>query len=104
MIFSPHAERTAHLHGLFPREETIGSIGGADPLLPKRGRFTLDERDVNKREDARWSPHHGRPLRVRVAATHRRSVLVRDGADVFGEPGTGHFLPYQHRLPVAEPA
>jgi len=91
------AERPARFHGLFPRKGAIRVGSDADLLVLERGDFTFDERDIRDREDARWSPYHGRKMKARVAATYLRGRRIWDGANVLATPGTGRFVPRQHR-------
>ena len=98
------AERPASFHGLHPRKGTIAPGSDADLMVLERGDFRFDERDIRDREDARWSPYHGRALRARVAATYLRGALAWDGADVLARPGTGRFVPRQHGNAVTEAA
>jgi allantoinase len=91
------AERPARFHGLFPRKGAIRVGADADLLVLERGDFTFDERDIRDREDARWSPYNGRKVKARVAATYLRGRCLWDGREVKAKPGTGRFVPRQHR-------
>jgi allantoinase len=91
------AERPARFHGLYPKKGAIRVGGDADLLVLEPGRFTFDEREIRDREDARWSPYHGRAMRARVAATYLRGRPIWDGREVLARPGTGRFVPRQHR-------
>ncbi|MFC7691610.1 hypothetical protein ACFQY5_20550 [Paeniroseomonas aquatica] len=52
---------------------------------------------IQDRPDARWSPYHGRAMRARVAATWLRGACIWDGSAVLARPGSGRFVPRQHR-------
>ncbi|TCZ65500.1 dihydroorotase [Roseicella aquatilis] len=91
------AERPARFHGLFPKKGAIRVGCDADLMVLERGDFTFDARDIRDREDARWSPYDGRAMKARVAATYLRGTCIWDGRDVLAKPGTGRFVPRQHR-------
>ena len=91
------AERPARFHGLFPKKGAIRIGADADLCVLQPGEFAFDARDIRDREDARWSPYDGRAMRARVAATYLRGRCVWDGAEVLAKPGTGRFVPRQHR-------
>ena len=91
------AERPARFHGLFPKKGALRIGGDADLLVLERGDFRFDEASIQDREDARWSPYHGRAMRARVAATWLRGACIWDGTTVLARPGTGRFVPRQHR-------
>jgi allantoinase len=91
------AERPARFHGLFPKKGAIRVGADADLCVLERGAFTFDERDIRDREDARWSPYHGRAVRARVAGTWLRGRRVWDGREVLATPGAGRFVRRQHR-------
>jgi len=91
------AERSAQLHGLWPKKGAIRIGSDADFAVLERGDFRFDQSAIVDREDQRWSPYHGRPMRVRVAATILRGQTVWDGAHVLTVPGTGRFVPRQTR-------
>ena len=91
------AERPARFHGLFPKKGAIRIGADADLCVLQRGDFTFDARDIRDREDARWSPYDGRAMKARVAATYLRGQCIWDGAAVLARPGTGRFVPRQHR-------
>ena len=86
------AERSARLHGLFPRKGGIHLGADCDLAVLERGRFRFDEADIQDRPEMRWSPYHGREMRARVVATVLRGRLVWDGTDVLARPGDGVFL------------
>ncbi|MFZ6761108.1 dihydroorotase [Pseudoroseomonas sp. WGS1072] len=94
------AENTARHHGLAPRKGAIRLGADADFAVLEEGEFTFDEASIQDREDARWSPYHGRPMKVRVAATYLRGTRIWDGTTVSARPGQGRFLPRQHRESV----
>ncbi len=91
------AERPAKFHGLYPKKGAIRIGADADLLVLERGDYVFDEAAIQDREDARWSPYHGRPMRARVAATYLRGGCIWDGTTVLAKPGTGRFVPRQHR-------
>ena len=91
------AERPARFHGLYPKKGAIRVGSDADLLVLEEGRFTFDESQIRDREDARWSPYNGRAMKARVAATYLRGACIWNGAEVLARPGTGRFVPRQHR-------
>jgi allantoinase len=91
------AERPARFHGLFPKKGAIRIGSDADLLVLERGAFTFDEASIQDRPDARWSPYHGRAMQARVAATWLRGACIWDGTTVLARPGSGRFVPRQHR-------
>jgi hypothetical protein len=91
------AERPAKFHGLYPKKGAIRLGFDADLCVLERGDFVFDEADIQDREDAKWSPYHGRAMRARVAATYLRGAKIWDGKSVLARPGTGQFVPRQHR-------
>jgi allantoinase len=91
------AERSAKMHGLWPKKGTIRVGSDADLVVLERGKFTFDEADIVDLPNLRWSPYHGRPMRARVAATYLRGSCIWDGAQVLAKPGTGRFVPRQSR-------
>ena len=86
------AERSARLHGLFPRKGGIHLGADCDLVVLERGRFRFDEADIQDRPEMRWSPYHGREMRARVVATVLRGQTIWDGATVLAQPGTGRFI------------
>jgi allantoinase len=96
------SEEPARFHGLDPRKGGIRLGADADLCVLERGDFVFDERMIKDREDARWSPYHGRPMKARVAATYLRGVQVWDGTEVKAKPGSGRFVPRQHRRSALE--
>lgn len=91
------AERTAKLHGLFPKKGSLRVGADCDIAVLERGDFTFDEATIVDRPELRWSPYQGRKMRARVAATVLRGRLIWDGAKVLATPGTGQFVPRQTR-------
>jgi hypothetical protein len=77
------SERPARFHGLDPKKGGIRLGADADFCVLERGEFVFDERQIRDREDARWSPYHGRAMKARVAATccAARSSLGRVGGE-----------------------
>jgi allantoinase len=90
------AERPAKFHGLFPRKGAIRIGCDADLLVMEEGEFTFDARDIQDREDAKWSPYDGMAMKARVAGTFLRGHGIWDGKQVLARPGTGRFVPRQH--------
>ncbi len=86
------AERSARMHGLYPRKGALRVGSDCDLLVLEPGRFTFDEAAIVDRPELRWSPYHGRPMRARVAATVLRGAPVWDGTQVLATPGTGRFV------------
>jgi allantoinase len=86
------AERSAKLHGLYPKKGCIRLGSDCDLVVMERGDFLFDEADIQDRPDLRWSPYHGRRMRGRVAATVLRGQTIWDGANVLAMPGTGRFV------------
>ncbi len=86
------AERTAKMHGLWPKKGAIRIGSDADLLVLERGDFTFNEAAIVDRPELRWSPYHGRHMRARVAATLLRGRLIWDGAQVLAKPGDGQFV------------
>ena len=91
------AEQTARYHGLFPKKGAIQLGADADFLVMEEADYAFDEASIQDREDARWSPYHGRRMRGRVAATWLRGTRIWDGGAVLAKPGQGRFVPRQHR-------
>ena len=86
------AERSARLHGLYPKKGCIRPGADCDLVVLERGRFMFDEASIEDRAEMRWSPYHGREMRARVAATVLRGQTIWDGARVLAVPGTGRFV------------
>lgn len=91
------AERSAMLHGLYPKKGAIRVGSDADLLVMQKADYTFDEASIQDRPELRWSPYHGRRMRGRVAATVLRGAVVWDGDAVFAVPGTGRFVKRQTR-------
>ncbi|WP_270936922.1 dihydroorotase [Falsiroseomonas oryzae] len=91
------SEEPARFHGLDPRKGGIRLGADADFCILETGDFVFDERSIQDQEDARWSPYHGRPMKARVASAILRGTEIWDGAEVKAKPGTGRFVPRQHR-------
>jgi allantoinase len=89
------AERTAKMHGLFPKKGALRVGSDCDIAVLERGDFTFDETTIVDRPELRWSPYQGRRMRARVAATVLRGALIWDGSTVLATPGTGRFVPRQ---------
>ncbi len=86
------SERSAKLHGLWPKKGAIRLGTDADLCVLERGAFVFDEADIQDRPEMRWSPYHGRTMRARVAATYLRGTLIWDGSTVLAKPGDGRFV------------
>ena len=86
------AERTAKLHGLWPRKGALRVGSDCDLTVLERGDFVFDEATIVDREELRWSPYHGRRMRARVASTILRGREIWDGTRVLATPGTGRFV------------
>lgn len=86
------AERTAKLHGLYPKKGAIRLGSDCDLVVMERGDFTFDEASIQDRPEMRWSPYHGRAMKGRVAATVLRGQTIWDGTNVLAKPGTGQFV------------
>jgi allantoinase len=91
------SEQPARFHGLDPKKGGIRLGADADFCILETGDFVFDERIIQDREDARWSPYHGRAMKARVAATLLRGVEIWNGSEVLARPGSGRFVPRQHR-------
>jgi allantoinase len=86
------AERSARMHGLWPRKGALRLGADADLCVLERGDFVFDEASIQDRPEMCWSPYHGRKMRARVAATYLRGRLIWDGTTVLAKPGDGRFI------------
>ena len=86
------AERSAKLHGLYPRKGAIRVGSDCDLLVLERADYTFDETTIQDRPELRWSPYQGRRMRARVAATVLRGTTIWDGNSVLATPGSGRFV------------
>lgn len=86
------AERSAKLHGLWPRKGALRVGADADLCVLERGDFVFDEAQIVDRPELRWSPYNGRRMRARVAATLQRGRVIWDGMQVLARPGDGRFI------------
>jgi allantoinase len=86
------AERSAKMHGLWPRKGALRVGSDADLCVLERGDCVFDEATIQDRPEMRWSPYHGRRMRARVAATYLRGTLIWDGTTVLARPGNGRFV------------
>jgi allantoinase len=86
------AERSARLHGLYPRKGVLRVGADCDLVVLEEGDFPFDEATIQDRPALRWSAYHGRRMRARVAATVLRGRLIWDGETVLAEPGGGRFV------------
>jgi allantoinase len=89
------AERTAKLHGLWPKKGAIRVGSDCDLLVLESADYAFDEAMIQDRPELRWSPYHGRRMRARVAATVLRGRTIWDGTTVLATPGTGRFVKRQ---------
>jgi allantoinase len=89
------AERTAKLHGLWPKKGAIRVGSDCDLAILKPHDYRFDEATIVDRPELRWSPYHGRRMRARVAATVLRGRTIWDGANVLARPSTGRFVKRQ---------
>jgi allantoinase len=86
------AERSARMHGLWPKKGAIRVGSDADFCVLERGDFVFDEAAIQDRPEMRWSPYHDRRMRARVAATYLRGAPIWDGTSVLAQPGNGRFV------------
>jgi allantoinase len=86
------AERSAKLHGLWPRKGALRVGSDADLCVLERGDFVFDEASIVDRPELRWSPYHLRRMRAKVAATLLRGRIIWDGTQVLARPGDGRFI------------
>ena len=86
------AERSAKMHGIWPRKGALRIGSDADILVLERGDFVFDQSIIVDRPEMRWSAYHGRRMRARVVATYQRGRLIWDGASVLSKPGDGRFV------------
>jgi allantoinase len=86
------AERSAKLHGLWPRKSALRVGSDCDLAILERGEFTFDEASIVDEPHLRWSPYHSRLMRARVAGTMLRGRLIWDGERICSEPGNGRFI------------
>nr|WP_283949657.1 amidohydrolase family protein [Limobrevibacterium gyesilva] len=89
------AERSAKLHGLYPKKGAIRVGSDCDLLVLERADYAFDEATIQDRPEMRWSPYHGRRMRARVAATVLRGRTIWDGAEVLATAGSGQFVKRQ---------
>ncbi len=86
------AERSAQLHGIWPKKGAIRVGSDADLLVLEQGDFVFDQATIVDRPEMRWSAYHGRAMRARVASTYLRGRLIWDGTTVLAQPGDGAFV------------
>src|SRR6478672_634777 len=86
------AEKSAQMHGFWPRKGALRVGSDADLCVLEPGDFVFDEAAIQDRPEMRWSPYHGRRMRARVAATYLRGALIWDGSNVLARPGDGRFI------------
>jgi allantoinase len=86
------AERSAKLHGLFPKKGAIRLGSDCDLVVMQPADVIFDEASIQDRPEMRWSPYHGRRMRARVVSTVLRGQPIWNGTDVLAKPGTGRFV------------
>jgi allantoinase len=86
------AERSARMHGLWPKKGAIRVGSDADLCVLERGDFVFDQASIEDQAEMRWSPYHGRQMRARVAAAYLRGAEIWDGVRVLARPGSGRFV------------
>ena len=86
------AERSAQLHGIWPKKGAIRVGSDADFVVLERNEHQFDEAIIVDRPELRWSPYHGRAMRARVAASYLRGRCIWDGTQVLAKPGDGQFV------------
>ena len=86
------AERSAKLHGLYPKKGCIAVGSDCDLVVLEPGGHVFDEACIEDRAEMRWSSYHGRKMRARVAQTVLRGQTIWDGTHVLATPGTGRFV------------
>jgi allantoinase len=86
------AERSAQLHGLWPKKGAIRVGSDCDLVVLEPKKYKFDQAIIVDRPELRWSPYHGREMRARVVATYLRGQKIWDGTQVLGKPGTGRFI------------
>jgi allantoinase len=91
------AERSARMHGLWPKKGAIRVGSDADLCVLERGDFVFDQANIEDQPDMRWSAYHGRRMGARVAAVYLRGELIWDGVRVLATPGSGRFVRRQTR-------
>jgi allantoinase len=89
------AERSAQMHGLWPKKGAIRVGSDCDLVVLEQGDFVFDEGAIVDRPELKWSPYHDLRMRARVAATVLRGQLIWNGVSVLAHPGTGGFVPRQ---------
>ncbi|QEC47405.1 amidohydrolase family protein [Baekduia soli] len=96
----------AKLFGLYPRKGAIRIGSDADlVVVDPDGSKVLDAAELEYHQQEKWSPFHGRTLRVLPLHTVLRGrVIVRDG-EVLGTPGDGvHLRPEPSTAAVPTPS
>jgi allantoinase len=86
------AERSAKLHGLWPKKGAIRVGSDADLVVLEPGNFVFDQAQILDRPEMRWSPYHARTMQARVAATYLRGRMIWDGRELLARPGDGQFV------------
>ena len=91
------AERSAKMHGIWPKKGAIRVGSDADFAVLERAEYTFDQAIIVDRPELRWSPYHGRAMRARVVGTWLRGTQIWDGVNVLAKPGDGQFVRRQAR-------
>lgn len=86
------AERSAKMHGLWPKKGALRVGSDADIVVLEEATYSFDQDIIVDRPEMRWSAYHGRSMRARVAATYQRGTLIWDGTTVLSRPGDGRFV------------
>jgi allantoinase len=90
------ADQPARHHGLAGKGR-IAEGYDADLMVLEPGDFVFDQADIVDRQELRWSPYHGRPMKARVASTFLRGRLIWNDGATLSTPGTGRFVPRERR-------
>lgn len=96
------AEAPARHFGLYPEKGVLRPGADADVTIAERGSWQVDQSRQHS-ERAPWSPYHGLPVGLRVAATYLRGRKIFDGVQVLAKPGDGRFLRPQGLPPGGKP-
>ncbi|MGH7155048.1 MAG: dihydroorotase, partial [Acetobacteraceae bacterium] len=86
------AERSAKLHGIWPKKGALRIGSDCDLVVLEPADTAFDEATIVDLPELRWSPYHGRRMRARVTATLLRGELIWNGVEVLAKPGTGRFV------------
>jgi len=90
------SQKPAEVFGLAPRKGQIRVGADADlTIIDPTIEWTLDEKEQHS--SAGWSPYHGWPMTGKITKTIVRGQVVFDGERVVADPGTGQFIPGEHK-------